>query len=85
MKVTRWDIMFTISLVMAIWFVITGIIWYYLINVFISFPFGLLSWLLYRNGKKNDPNLTRYKTISGVLTFGVITSLLALLLIMIFG
>jgi hypothetical protein len=67
------------SLFLAIWFALTGFIWTYLANIFISFPFGVLSFYLLNKGKQIDPNKSRYWITISFLVAGGIVSLIALM------
>jgi hypothetical protein len=73
------NIRFYITLVLAIWFMVTSAAWTYLANVFISFPFGLIAFLLWINGRKKEPGSRRYSVIAGILIAGVVIAVLSLL------
>jgi hypothetical protein len=78
MTSNKHNIIFYISLALAIWFTLTAYAWTYYMNVFISFPFGIISFILWQRGKKNDPNSKRYRYIAIILAIGVVVSLVAL-------
>ncbi len=67
------------ALVCAIWFALTAWIWTYFANIFISFPFGILSFYLLKKGKQMDLNKNRYSITISILITGVVVSLIALL------
>jgi hypothetical protein len=47
-------------------------------NVVISFPFGVASFLLMRLGKKMEGRTNRFKTIENILIIGSLVSFIAL-------
>ena len=47
MKASSSDIRFVIAIVFAIWFAFTGFFWAYWIALFIAYPFGIISFLLW--------------------------------------
>ena len=71
---------FYLALVAAIWFLLTCWIWTYFANVFISFPFGIFAFLLWRKGKQVDDQKERYKIIYWLLILGVVVGLVSPLL-----
>lgn len=84
MSITNGDILFTISLLFAIWFALTGIIWIYWGALYIAYPFGLTSFFLFQWGRKIDVKQNRYRLIKKVLTLGLIVSLVVLICILLF-
>lgn len=72
---------FYASIACAIWFLLTSALWAYLANLFISFPFGLLSFFLLRKGQQLDGNKKRYKIPVGILIAGIVISLVALVIL----
>jgi hypothetical protein len=78
MKVTKPDFYFVLSLVFAIWFAFTSSVWTYGANVIISFPFLLLSYFLWRNGKARDTRTKRYAVIPYLWILGGIIAIVAL-------
>jgi hypothetical protein len=67
------------ALVCAVWFMLTSVLWTYAANFIISFPFGLLSWLLWLWGKGRDAKKQRYKKIGAILLFGVFLAFASLM------
>ena len=76
MKITKNDVLFSVAVITAIWFALTGIVWVYWLAVVAAYPFGLLSfvlWLMIRSeGRK------RTKLIPIVLAIGLFCSLTVL-------
>lgn len=62
------------SLVLSIWFLMTSWLWFFLINLVVSFPAGLLGLLLYFIGKKKSTESEKYKKILHILISGFILS-----------
>ncbi len=67
-----------LSLLFAIWFMLTSFFWAYWLNVFISFPFAILSWYLLRRSKGAKPE--GYKAVVIVLIVGGLSAVISLLL-----
>lgn len=82
MKSNKANIFFIISLIAAIWFLLTSWCWFYILNIWISFPFGILALVLWKKGLKTDPDLTRFKIIPIVLICGTLTSIASLVYIL---
>ncbi|HVD96590.1 MAG TPA: hypothetical protein VNB90_00205 [Cytophagaceae bacterium] len=76
---------FYASLLFALWFALTSAFWTYFINLFISFPFGILSFYLARKGASVDTNANRYKIIRILLIAGVAVSLISLIILLIYN
>ncbi|MEQ6118179.1 hypothetical protein [Reichenbachiella sp. MALMAid0571] len=85
MKIQKSDIYFSISLISAIWFALTSSFWVYYMNLVLSFPFAVLSLLLWHRSKKTDNKLKRYKAIPFILILGTIVSLVALIILLVYG
>ncbi|MBL7767078.1 MAG: hypothetical protein JNJ58_13340 [Chitinophagaceae bacterium] len=81
---TKSNLYFYLSLVTAIWFLLTSYVWTYLANLFISFPVGLMSLGLWYLGRKTGVKSDRFKWPVGIVIAGVITSLISLVLFLIF-
>lgn len=75
--------LYYVSLICSIWFLITCAAWTYLANVVISFPFGLIAFLLWLKGSKTEK--VRYNKIGTILLAGVVLSMMALCLFLFFG
>jgi hypothetical protein len=76
----RNTIFFIMGLIFALWFALTAWFWVYLVNLFYSYPVGLLGlccWLIIRNENK-----MRTKIIPIVLLIGLTASLAFLVFLM---
>jgi len=82
--INKQNLIYYTSLCCAIWFALTCGGWTYFANLVISYPIGLLSFVLYATGKKTDNNQKRYRIIKFLLMGGIIFSLLVLLGFVIF-
>lgn len=69
---------FYIALVAAIWFMLTGWLWAYLANLFVAYPFGVLSAILWYKGRKIEGNSKRYKVVAVILGLGLAASMITL-------
>jgi hypothetical protein len=78
MRLTKNDILFFTSLIAAIWFALTGIVWTYCGALFIAYPFGLLSFILWRVLVKRE-HKKRNKIIPVTLLIGLALSLIVLI------
>ena len=84
MKVSKGDIMFTLALILAIWFAFVGTVWVYWMALIFGYPAGLISLGLWNVGRKTDQKPKRYKIIPIVLGFGLLLSLSVLAYLLIF-
>lgn len=73
MKITKNDILFVTAVLFSIWFAGTAYIWVYWAALIISYPFGIISFLIWRYLKKDGKK--RNKIIPILLTIGLIFSL----------
>ncbi|MEO6759144.1 MAG: hypothetical protein ABIO24_06795 [Saprospiraceae bacterium] len=83
MKITKSDVLFTLSLLSAIWFAFMGVFWVYWAALFIAYPFGILSYLLWRPIRKEDR--FRTKIIPVVLLVGLGLSLITLVVLLLWN
>jgi hypothetical protein len=81
-KSTFW---FTIALLSAIWFALTSWIWVYYFNLFISFPFGIAGFFIWKKWHKSPEESRRYAFVKWVLMIGVASSLLFLIGLLLFN
>jgi hypothetical protein len=79
------NLVFYTAVLFATWFMLTSWFWTYGVNVLFSFPFGLISYFLWRNGKKQGDRAKAYKIVSIMLSIGVIASIGTLVVLMIFN
>ena len=73
---TKNDWIALISFLVAVWFSLAGIVWVYGAALFIAYPFGIISFTLWRfflEGERKESKL-----IPTILTLGFILSLLVL-------
>lgn len=76
MNISRNDILFFIALLCAIWFAWGGMVWTYCAALFIAYPFGLLSLILWRIIRHENKKRTKWIPI--ILTTGLFLSLVVL-------
>ena len=81
MKINKNDILFYSAMLFAIWFALTGMVWAYWVALFIAYPFGIISLLIWLSIKKE--NRKRTKWIPRVLTVGLVLSLSVLVYLLI--
>jgi hypothetical protein len=75
---------FSSALICAIWFAWTGMFWIYWAAIFIAYPGGFISLVLWNLGRKTDRKLKRYKLIPIILLLGLTLSLGTLIFLLIF-
>jgi hypothetical protein len=46
-----------LALVCALWFLLTGWMWFYYMNVILSFPFAIVGFFLWRQGRGTEKKL----------------------------
>lgn len=81
MTITKNDIKFTVALICAICFAFLGMIWVYWIALIIGYPFGLVSFFIWRTLQKAPRK--RNKAIPLILVLGLVISLATLLVLVI--
>lgn len=81
MKLNKNDILFYISLLFAVWFAWTGMVWTYNAALFISYPIGIISFVLWTIIKNENRKRTKYIPI--ILTIGLTLSLSVLVYLLI--
>lgn len=62
-----------IALLCAIWFVLTGWMWFYYMNIILSFPFAIFGFFLWKKGREAEKK-TLNKITGWLLMAGVIIS-----------
>ncbi len=78
MKDTKW---YTIlALILAIWFVLTSWLWVWVLNLFISFPIGLVALILYFVGRRQSPGSRLNKIVLILLIAGFCSSVITIFL-----
>lgn len=81
MKISKNDILFYLGLIFAIWFAWTGMAWTYNAALFIAYPFGLISFIIWRVIKIENKKRTKFIPI--ILSIGLILSLTILIYLLI--
>ncbi len=67
-----------LALFCAAWFLLTGWMWTFLMNVVISFPFAVLGFILWARGRKLAPDSLLNRWAFGLLIAGAVASVGAL-------
>jgi hypothetical protein len=70
------------ALIAAIWFLATSWFWSYLACLFIAYPVGLASFLLWRRSGDAPPKTTLRRATPVALTLGLLSSAVAFFLFM---
>lgn len=84
-KYNKQDFYFVISLMTAIYFAMVCGAWMYFMNIIIGIPTFLISYQLWRIGKKSDIKIKRYKYIQYVWLSGIPISTVSLIGYLIFN
>jgi hypothetical protein len=79
---TKNDWIALISFLLALWFSLTGIVWVYGAALFIAYPFGFTSFVLWKFFLEGEHRES--KLIPTILSLGFILSILVLLVTWIF-
>ncbi len=72
------NILFVLAIIFALWFAVTGIFWLFWIPLLISYPFGVASFFIWKNIKKDGRK--RNTVIPVLLLIGLLCSLAMLIL-----
>ena len=83
MTTNKNDILFWLGIVSAVWFVFAGMLWVYFAALFIGYPFGFASYLIWKKIKAE--NRPRTKFIPIILIIGLSLSLLVLVGLLLFN
>ncbi len=73
------------ALACAIWFLLTGWLWAYLVNLIVAYPFGILGLVLWYKGKKTEGNSKRYKVVEIILLTGLAASIITFIGMMMYN
>lgn len=79
----RNTILFILGLLLATWFAVIGLVWFYLVALYLAYPAGLLAltcWLVIRKDNK-----WRNRFIPIILITGLIASLSVLIYLLYFN
>ncbi len=63
-----------LALVCAIWFMLTGWMWFYYINIILVFPFAIIGFFLWWQGRRAERKLLN-KIVGWMLLAGLIISI----------
>ncbi|MEY4931534.1 MAG: hypothetical protein RI909_2258 [Bacteroidota bacterium] len=63
-----------LALVCAIWFLLTGWMWFYYINIIVSIPFAIIGFFLWKRGRGAEKKLLN-KIVGWVLVTGLTVSI----------
>ncbi|TZF83605.1 hypothetical protein FW774_08995 [Pedobacter sp. BS3] len=75
--VTKNDICFSIAMLFACWFAVTGVVWVYWIALVVAYPFGIASFFMWRALKKDRKK--RNVAIPVILLAGLVASVSVLI------
>lgn len=79
MAVKKENIWFYISLACAIWFLLTGSVWVYLMNLVVSLPIGIISYVMMNKVKAMEGRTKRVRLIEIILIIAVLISFVVLM------
>ncbi len=82
MNSTKSNVLFSIGIITATWFALTGIVWAYYACLVIAYPFGLASFLIWRSIKSDGK--PRNKFIPIILIIGLVLSISVLMYLLLF-
>ena len=71
-----------VAILLSVWFAITSGLWVYYMNLVISFPIGILAFLLWKYSKKKYGSTLLNKIAGIILLIGMTISLISLLLLL---
>jgi len=74
-------IYYALTFVFALWFMLTSFIWVYYINLFLSLPFGVISFLLWLKLQKKVTKTKRLLILYMLIT-GVILAIASLIMLL---
>ncbi len=75
-------LLYVLAVIMACWFAVIGAFWAYWIALFLAYPFGIISLLIWLTIKKDDKK--RNVAIPAILGAGLFLSLATLLYLVLF-
>mgnify|MGYP003498404793 CR=1 FL=1 len=85
MNIRKQDIYFSIALITAIYFAMLSGAWIYFMNIIVGTPIFLISYAFWKNGKKNDSKINRYKYVQYIWLSGIPISVISLIGYIIFN
>lgn len=81
MRISKNDVLFYVALLCAIWFAWMGMVWTYWAALVVAYPFGLISFLIWRTLRRD--NRKRNRVIPVLLSIGLVLSMLVLIYLLI--
>ena len=72
-----------IAVVLSVWFMSTSWLWVYFVNLIVSFPAGLVAFILWLHLKKNNPTMGALKIVLACMILGVASSTIFLILLLV--
>lgn len=78
------NVRFIVALLAAIWFALFAAVWAYLAALFIAFPAGIVSFILWRQLRKSDDR-PFIRAIPIILIIGATISMAVLVYLLIYG
>ena len=82
MKKNKTDILFYMALFFASWFALAGMVWAYWGALFIAYPFGVISFIIWKVILQKESS-RRNKIIPIVLSVGLVFSFVVLICLLI--
>lgn len=67
----RKDILFLLAILCAVGFASTSWLWDHYLNLFVSIPFGVVSFTAWNHGRKNDDRPFRYGLLPLIWLLGI--------------
>ncbi len=64
-----------VALLCGIWFLLSGWMWMFLMNLVISYPFAILGFILWNSARKTAPKSILNRVAGGFLIAGLVASL----------
>lgn len=80
MAIKKNDVKFVVAMLSALWFTASAYIWVYFFAIIFSYPFGLISLLLWYNLRKEQDSRAKYILL--LLIIGFVISMSAILFLM---
>lgn len=81
MKVEKQIFLYNLTaLICAIWFLLAGWVWTYLVNLFIAYPIGLLGLYFWFKGKADEQKNTLNRVVLLILVSGILVSIVTFFL-----
>lgn len=72
-----------IAICCGVWFILTGSFWTYLANLFVSYPFAILGFFMWRAARRNGSTDKLNRAALILLSIGAIMSVVSLIILLI--